>query len=137
MNFKKLAVITYSLLFLFSMQYFPLILQIPFSFFCTNFRQENIFSQKIEILQNGAKFLSQKPEIGFISDVDEDDILLKTGPILNFYIAQYALVPAIIKKGADFPYVVGMYDKNIRTEAGISVFKQLNQHIFVFTGRRK
>ncbi len=137
MNAKKLEIITYSLLFLFSVQYFPLILQIPYSFFNTNFRHKSIFSQKAEILENGAGFLKKEPEIGFVSDVTDDEILLKSDPIMNFYIAQYALVPSIIKKGPDFAYTVGMFDKKPHTEAGISIFKQLSPNIIIFTRSSK
>ena len=137
MNSQKLSTITFILLFIFSIPYFPLIVQVPYSFFQNDFRQKSLFSRKLEILEKGASFLKNEPEIGFISDVNDDYVLLESGPILNFYIAQYAFVPAIVKKGTNFPYTIGIYDKIIRIENGISVFRQISPDIFIFTRRIK
>ena len=62
---------------------------------------------------------------------------LLSDPILNFYIAQYALTPAIVKKGSEFPYTVGIYDKIVRIDKGLSIYRQLSPDIFVFKRSEK
>ena len=64
MNPEKLAKITFFLLFLFSINYLPLILKVPFSFFNNDFRNMNIYSRKLQILEKKAEFLKQEKEVG-------------------------------------------------------------------------
>ena len=97
----------------------------------------NIYSRKLQILEQKAGFLKQEKEVGFISDVKDDNIMLLSDPILNFYIAQYALTPAIVKKGSEFPYTVGIYDKIVRIDKGLSIYRQLSPDIFVFKRSEK
>ena len=97
----------------------------------------NIYSRKLQILEKKAEFLKQEKEVGFISEVKDDNIMLISDPILNFYIAQYALTPAIVKKGSDFPYTVGIYDKIVRIAKGLSIYRQLSPDIFVFKRSKK
>lgn len=132
MNPKKLVLIAFVLLFIFNINYLPLFLKVPYSFFNDDFYNMNFYSRKLNIIENGAGFLKKMPEVGFISDVKNEDVLLLSEPILNFYIAQYALVPAIVKKGSDFSYTIGIYDKVIRVEGGLSVHRQLSPDIFIF-----
>ena len=137
MNPEKLTKITFFLIFLFSINYLPLILKVPFSFFNNDFRNMNIYSRKLQILEQKAGFLKQEKEVGFISEVKDDNIMLLSDPILNFYIAQYALTPAIVKKGSEFPYTVGIYDKIVRIDKGLSIYRQLSPDIFVFKRSEK
>ena len=55
-----------------------------------------------------------------------------TDSILDFYAAQYAIVPVVLKNDIEKEYVIGVYDKKIIKPQGFDVYKKVNDKIYIY-----
>ncbi len=135
MNEKTIVRLIFALLILFNIQYIFYIVQIPFTLFFVDYKKYNTMSNEVLLLKNNVQELTKEHEVGFVSDVKEDNVLLEVSSIKNFYNAQYAIVPAILKNDTEHKYVIGMFDKNTLLEPGLEIYKKLNNNVYILKRR--
>lgn len=127
--------VIFGLLILFNLKYFFLIAQIPFTLVFVDYMSQNEFYSEVTELRSSAKTVSDfydEGKVGFVSDVNQADVFDLQESIKSFYIAQYALVPLILKNDTEENYVIGKFEKEPKTPACFSVYKKINEKIYIY-----
>ena len=74
-------------------------------------------------------------KIGFVSDTAQNSVFDKEGSIKNFYIAQYAIVPSVLKNDKLENYVIGAYENSpqkVIVPDGFKIYKKINDKTYIF-----
>lgn len=124
--------VVYAILFLFNIQYAGWLFQVPYTFLFDDFRSKSSFASSTLLLKSSAKELKTESAVGFVSEVPSSKVFDLVGPIKNFYAAQYAIVPAILKNDIEAKYVVGIFDDGAMIDGRLKIYKKLNDRIYIF-----
>lgn len=128
----------FALLILWNLKYFFLLVQVPFTMLFVDYMGKNSFYSQVTDIKNTIKNINNfqdEGEIGFTSDTPQGSVFDKEDSIRNFYLAQYAVVPSIMKNDTDRTYVIGAYEKTpekINELKDHKLFKKINNKTYIF-----
>ena len=125
---------------LWNLKYFFLPLQVPFTMIAKDFIWQNQFYSAVEAIKNESSKIEgfqDEGQIGFVSDIAQNSIFDLTDTIKSFYIAQYAIVPSILKNDLERKYAIADFEKKISVPDGFSVERKVNNNIFILKRNNK
>lgn len=125
----------FALLILWNLKYFFLIFQIPFTMLFVPYVEKNSFYSQVSDIKNAVKDVKDfqdEGNVGFVSDTLQANVFDVQNSIRDFYIAQYAIVPSVLKNDTEETYVVGMFEKTLQTPAGFEEVKKINQNTYLY-----
>lgn len=137
MSDKTILKTVYVLLILINLKYIFFVVQIPYTYLFTDFRKENSSVSLINAIEKNSKDLKKEHIVGFISDVEQDNVFYAPSAIKNFYTAQYAIVPAILKTTVKEKYTIGMFEHTTMIPSFLKLKKKVNGNIFIFERGKK
>jgi len=120
---------------LWNLKYFFLIFQIPFTLLFVPYLEKNSFYSQVNDIKNTIKNIEDfqdNKKIGFVCETPENNVFNITDSIKNFYITQYAIIPAILKNDTEKIYVIGVYTKQEKTPKGFSIVKKINDKTYLY-----
>ncbi len=127
--------VIFILIILWNLKHFFLIFQIPYTLAFVDYKGQNTIYSKVVAIKNAVKSdkeFNDSDKIGFISDTPQASVFDLTDSILDFYAAQYAIVPVVLKNDIEKEYVIGVYDKKIIKPQGFDVYKKVNDKIYIY-----
>lgn len=128
----------FALLVLWNLKYIFLLVQVPFTMLFVDYMGKNSFYSQVTDIKNTIKGINNfqdEGEIGFVSDTQQGSVFDKEESIKNFYLAQYAVVPSIMKNDTDRTYVIGAYEnvpEKINELKAHMLFKKINDKTYIF-----
>lgn len=128
------------LLILINIKYLFLIAQIPFTLAFVDYIPQNEFFKNVAIIKQEIKQIkdfNDEGKIGFYSDVQQANVFDIQESIKAFYIAQYAIIPNILKNDTEENYVIGYFDKKPDIPQGFSIYKKINDKTYIFKKENK
>ena len=128
--FKSIFLITI----LWSLKYFFLPLQVPFTLITQNFIYKNTFYSNVAKIKKTTTQIADFHDyenIGFFSDTNQSSVFDIQNSIQNFYITQYGIVPSILKNDIDQTYVVAFFDKKVFIPEKFTIMKQINKKLYI------
>ena len=130
--------VIFALLILWNLKYLFLIVQIPFTMLFVDYLNSNSFYSQIKDIKStivSVKDFQDEGKIGFVSDTQESSVFDYEDSIRNFYLAQYAIVPSILKNDKLENYVIGAYDytpqKNTAPD-NFMTYKKINNRTYLY-----
>lgn len=132
MTEKNVIRLVYALLILFNLKFIFYIVQVPYTFFFVNYREKSSFASAVKLLKENAGFLKEEYDVGFISDVKRSRVLDEVSSVKNFYVAQYAIVPAILKNDIEEKYTIGIFEKSTNVPVFLKPYKKINANMYIF-----
>ena len=130
--------VIFALLILWNLKYLFLIVQIPFTMLFVDYLNSNPFYSQIKDIKStivSVKDFQDEGKIGFVSDTQESSVFDYEDSIRNFYLAQYAIVPSILKNDKLENYVIGAYDytpqKNTAPD-NFMTYKKINNRTYLY-----
>lgn len=120
---------------LWNLKYFFLPVQVPYTMITQDFIYKNPFYTAVHAIKNNA---SQIPDFydegftGYFSDTPEALVFDKPDSIRAYYVAQYAVVPSILKNDISHEYVIGSFAKQALLPAGFSIAKKINNNLYIY-----
>lgn len=137
---KTLFRAIFAVLILWNLKYFFLIVQIPFSLLLVNYQEKNPLHAQVSAIRHEIKNIKDfqdEGKIGFICDEPQASVFDLQDSIKNFYLAQYAIVPSILKNDTTEKYVIGSYEKNIALPLNYGVYKKIHDKLYIFKKETK
>ena len=127
----------FALLILWNLKYFFLIFQIPFTLMFVDYIKNNAFYSQISDIRNSIKDIKDfydEGKTGFVSDMPQASVFDIEDSIRDFYLTQYAVVPAIVKNDTDEVYVVGYFtnEKDANSVKSHKVLKKINNRTYLY-----
>ncbi len=119
---------------LLNLKYFFLPLQVLYTALAIPFIEKNTFYSSVENIRMATSTIVDfydEGKIGFVSDVPETSVFDLENSVKEFYISQYAIVPAILRNDVEEKYVLGRYFKSIKVPDGFSVIKEISPNSFI------
>ena len=104
----------FALLILWNLKYFFLIFQIPFTMLFVPYIEKNSFYSQVSDIKNAIKDVKDfqdEGNVGFVSDTLQANVFDVQNSIRDFYIAQYAIVPSVLKNDTEETYAIGVFEK--------------------------
>lgn len=130
--------VIFALLILWNLKYLFLIVQIPFTMLFVDYLNSNSFYSQVKDIKStivSVKDFQDEGKIGFVSDTQESSVFDYEDSIRNFYLAQYAIVPSILKNDKLENYVIGAYEyvpqKNTAPD-NFMTFKKINNRTYLY-----
>ncbi len=125
---------------LWNLKYLFLPVQVPFTILTQDFIWKNPFYSSVFALKKAAsdiKSFQDEGEIGFVSDEPQNNVFDIPTSIKNFYIAQYAVIPSILKNDTEHEYEIAFFDRNILLPEGFSIVKKINEKLYILKKENK
>lgn len=125
----------FALLILWNLKYFFLIFQIPFTMLFVPYVEKNSFYSQVSDIKNAVKDVKDfqdEGNVGFVSDTLQANVFDVQNSIRDFYIAQYAIIPSVLKNDTEETYVVGLFEKTPQTPSGFEEVKKINQNTYLY-----
>lgn len=126
----------FALLIFWNLKYFFLIFQIPFTLMFVDYLKENSFYSQVTDIRKAVKVVEgfqDEGKIGFTSDTQQASVFDIQDSIKNFYLAQYAVVPSILKNDTEENYVIGAYEYvEGDTPKGFKLIKKINEKTYLY-----
>lgn len=120
---------------LWNLKYFFLIAQIPFTLMFAPYFEKNSFYSEMSAIRNETKIIKNfqdEGKIGFVSNIQQANVFDLQESIKAFYIAQYAIVPSVLKNDTDENYVIGSFEKGIVIPQGFKIYKKVDEKNYIF-----
>ena len=130
--------VIFLLIILWNLKYLFLIVQVPFTMLFVDYFGKNSFYSQVNDIKNSVKNIKDfqdEGKIGFVSDTAQNSVFDKEGSIKNFYIAQYAIVPSVLKNDKRENYVIGAYENSpqkVTVPDGFKIYKKINDKTYIF-----
>ena len=130
--------VIFLLIILWNLKYLFLLVQIPFTMLFVDYMGKNAFYSQVKDIKTAVKNIENfqdEGKIGFVSDTPQNSVFDLEPSIRNFYIAQYAIVPSVLKNDKLENYLIGAYEntpKNIEIPDGFKVYKKINDKTYIF-----
>ena len=127
--------IIFAFLILWNIKYFFLIFQIPYTMLFVDYIKQNAFyTQVFDIRQalGSVEDLKNETQIGFVSDTPEASVFDIQDSIRDFYLAQYAIAPVVLKNDTDKNYVIGTYQRTPSVPKGFKTVKTINAKTYLY-----
>lgn len=129
---------------LWNLKYFFLPIQVPFTLITQDFIWKNSFYETVFDIKNAASKINgfqDEGKIGYVSDVSQSDVFDLPESIRSFYIAQYAVIPSILKNDTNEKYIIGSFDssggKNAVIRNKFIVEQKINDKLYIFKNNKK
>lgn len=126
----------FALLILWNLKYFFLILQVPFSLIFVDYMNKNAFYSQVTDIRHavkGAEGFQDEGKIGFTSDTLQESVFDIQDSIRDFYIAQYAVVPSILKNDTEENFVIGTFEYvEGDTPKDFKLIKKINEKTYLY-----
>lgn len=135
MKEKNILRLVYVLLIVFNLQYLLWIIQVPYTFLFDDFRSKSTFASTTQLLKSNIENIKDESAVGFLSDTPPVKVFDLVEPIKDFYMVQYAVVPAILKNDTESKFVVGVFHKDVLIDNRLEVYKKINNMIYIFKRR--
>lgn len=119
---------------LLNLKYFFLPLQVIYTSLAIPFFAKNDCYapvQKIVSATKQIKDFQDEGQIGFVSDVENAVVFDIADSIKSYYIAQYAIVPSILRNDAKPKYSIGVLSDRKNLPKGFLVEKEISQNLYV------
>lgn len=122
------------ILILWNLKYFILPVQVVYTGITQNFLSDNEFYSSVSVLKSE---IAKHPDffdegkIGFVSDINQGSVFDKKESIKAFYIAQYAVIPSVMKNDTDENYLIGAFFRKEAVPNGFSVIKKLPSNLYL------
>ncbi len=124
--------LVFGLLILFNLQYIFWIIQVPYTFLFDDFRSKSMFASTTHLLRANIGDIKKESVVGFLSDVQSSKVFDLVEPIKDFYMVQFAVVPAILKNDIEAKYVIGVFNDNTMVDKRLKVYKKINNKMYIF-----
>lgn len=130
--------VIFALLILWNLKYLFLIVQIPFTMLFVDYVNKNAFYSQVKDIKSTIltiKDFQDEGKVGFVSDKPENSVFDKEFSICDFYIAQYAIVPSILKNDKLENYVIGAYEyapQKITAPENFMTYKKINNRTYLY-----
>lgn len=130
--------VIFALLILWNLKYLFLIVQIPFTMLFVDYLNSNSFYSQVKDIKStivSVKDFQDEGKIGFLSDTQESSVFDYEDSIRNFYLAQYAIVPSILKNDKLENYVIGAYEytpQKITAPDNFMTYKKINNRTYLY-----
>ena len=85
-------------------------------------KQNSFYTQVFDIRQ----------ALGFVSDTPEASVFDIQDSIRDFYLAQYAIAPVVLKNDTDKNYVIGTYQRTPSVPKGFKTVKTINAKTYLY-----
>ncbi len=105
--------------------------QIIYTLKFVDFKSSNIFYPTIKVISDNRNLFENEKNIGFLSDIPEDKIFRNPQSIVNFYLVQYCISPAILQTDTKQNKLIAVFYKPIQIPSGYKVDKKLSENIWV------
>lgn len=130
--------VIFILIILWNLKYLFLIVQIPFTMLFVDYVNQNAFYSQVKDIKSTiltVKDFQDEGKIGFVSDTQESSVFDYEDSIRNFYLAQYAIVPSILKNDKLENYVIGAYEyvpqKNTAPD-NFMTYQKINNRTYLY-----
>ena len=130
--------VIFLLIILWNLKYLFLLVQIPFTMLFVDYTGQNIFYSQVKDIKTAVKNIEDfqdEGKIGFVSDTPQNSVFDLEPSIRNFYIAQYAIVPSVLKNDKLENYLIGAYEnkpEKIEIPEGFRIYKKVNDNTYIF-----
>ncbi len=130
--------VIFLLIILWNLKYLFLIVQVPFTMLFVDYIGQNSFYSQVNDIKNSVKNIKDfqdEGKVGFVSDTPQNSVFDMEESIKNFYIAQYAIVPSVLKNDKLENYVIGAYENTppkVTVPEGFKIFKKVNNKTYIF-----
>lgn len=118
-----------------NLKYFFLIFQIPFTMLFVPYLEKNSFYSQVSDIKNTIKNINDfqdEGKIGFVSDTAESNVFDFVDSIRDFYTAQYAIVPSILKNDTKKTYIIGVFTKQEKKPKDFIAVKKINNKTYLY-----
>lgn len=97
-------------------------------------KQNAFYTQVSDIRQalGSVEDLKNETQIGFVSDTPEASVFDIQDSIRDFYLAQYAIAPVVLKNDTDKNYVIGTYQRTPSVPEGFKTVKTINAKTYLY-----
>lgn len=130
--------VVFLLIILWNLKYMFLIVQVPFTMLFVDYLGQNSFYSQVTDIKKAVKDIKDfqdEGKVGFVSDIAQNSVFDIESSIRNFYIAQYAIVPSVLKNDKLENYVIGAYEyvpKKVIAPEGFKIYKKVNDKTYIF-----
>lgn len=130
--------VIFALLILWNLKYLFLIVQIPFTMLFVDYVNKNVFYSQVKDIKSTIltiKDFQDEGKIGFVSDTQESSVFDYEDSIRNFYLAQYAIVPSILKNDKLENYVIGAYEYVLQKNTApdnFMTYQKINNRTYLY-----
>lgn len=130
--------VVFLLIILWNLKYLFLIVQVPFTMLFVDYLGQNSFYSQVTDIKKAVKDIKDfqdEGKAGFVSDIAQNSVFDIESSIRNFYIAQYAIVPSVLKNDKLENYVIGAYEyvpKKVIAPDGFKIYKKVNDKTYIF-----
>ena len=130
--------VIFLLIILWNLKYLFLIVQVPFTMLFVDYLGQNSFYSQVTDIKKAVKDIKDfqdEGKVGFVSDIAQNSVFDIESSIRNFYIAQYAIVPSVLKNDKLENYVIGAYEyvpKKVIAPDGFKIYKKVNDNTYIF-----
>ncbi len=130
--------VIFLLIILWNLKYLFLIVQVPFTMLFVDYLGQNSFYSQVTDIKKAVKDIKDfqdEGKVGFVSDIAQNSVFDIESSIRNFYIAQYAIVPSVLKNDKLENYVIGAYEyvpKKVIAPDGFKIYKKVNDKTYIF-----
>ena len=130
--------VIFLLIILWNLKYLFLIVQVPFTMLFVDYLGQNSFYSQVTDIKKAVKDIKDfqdEGKAGFVSDIAQNSVFDIESSIRNFYIAQYAIVPSVLKNDKLENYVIGAYEyvpKKVIAPDGFKIYKKVNDKTYIF-----
>ena len=130
--------VIFLLIILWNLKYLFLIVQVPFTMLFVDYLGQNSFYSQVTDIKKAVKDIKDfqdEGKVGFVSDIAQNSVFDIESSIRNFYIAQYAIVPSVLKNDKLENYVIGAYEyvpKKVIAPEGFKIYKKVNDKTYIF-----
>ena len=103
-----------------------------------DYLNSNSFYSQVKDIKStivSVKDFQDEGKIGFVSDTQESSVFDYEDSIRNFYLAQYAIVPSILKNDKLENYVIGAYEytpQKITAPDNFMTYKKINNRTYLY-----
>ena len=119
---------------LWNLKYFFLPLQVPFTMIAKDFIWHNQFYSTVEAIKTASlktEGFQDEGEIGFVSDIAQNSVFDLVDTIKSYYIAQYAIVPSVLKNDLKHKYIIADFEKKKTIPDGFLIEQKINENIYI------
>ena len=125
---------------LINLKYFFLPIQIIYTSIAIPFFEKNDCYapvQKIVATTKTIKDFQDEGQVGFISNIEKSAVFDVEESIKAYYIAQYAIVPSILKNDLNHKYAIGAFTKEKNIPENFSIEKEISKNLFILKKDKK
>ena len=125
---------------LLNLKYFFLPIQIIYTSIAVPYFEKNECYapvQKIIATTKTIKDFQDEGQVGFVSDIIQSAVFDIKDSIKAYYIAQYAIVPSILKNDTKHKYTIGAVSQEKNIPQNLSIEKEISKNLYILKKDKK